>query len=66
MSNELHEDARRITVIGAGIVGIACAISLQRDGHQVTVVDRLGPGGSLELLHQAQEDITELMRLLGD
>ncbi len=37
-------NARAITIIGAGIVGIACAIHLQRDGHRVTVVDRLPPG----------------------
>lgn len=33
-----------IVVIGAGIVGIACALHLQRDGHRVTVIDRLPPG----------------------
>jgi len=36
--------ARNITVLGAGIVGICCAAYLQRDGHQVTVVDRGEPG----------------------
>src|SRR3970040_706084 len=35
---------RNITVIGAGIVGIATASSLGRDGHAVTVVDPLPPG----------------------
>lgn len=34
----------RVTVIGAGIVGIACALYLQRDGHRVIVIDRLPPG----------------------
>ncbi len=33
-----------ITVIGAGIIGMATAAFLQRAGHQVTVVDRLPPG----------------------
>ena len=33
-----------ITIIGAGIVGIACASYLRRDGHEVTVVDALPPG----------------------
>ena len=32
------------TVVGAGIVGICCALYLQRDGHQVTVIDPNGPG----------------------
>jgi D-amino-acid dehydrogenase len=33
-----------VTVIGAGVIGIACASYLQRDGHAVTVVARRGPG----------------------
>ncbi|MEQ1773272.1 MAG: FAD-dependent oxidoreductase [Burkholderiales bacterium] len=36
--------AKNITIIGAGIVGIATASYLRRDGHAVTVVDRLPPG----------------------
>ena len=35
---------RRVTVIGAGVVGISCAINLLRDGHDVCVVDRVPPG----------------------
>jgi D-amino-acid dehydrogenase len=35
---------KRVLVIGAGIVGSAAALWLQRDGHQVTVVDKAGPG----------------------
>ena len=35
---------KKVTVIGAGIVGIVTAIHLQREGHQVTVVDRQAPG----------------------
>ena len=33
-----------VTVIGAGIIGISCAVNLLRDGHTVTVVDRNDPG----------------------
>jgi D-amino-acid dehydrogenase len=33
-----------ITVIGAGIIGMSTAAFLQRDGHSVTVVDRVQPG----------------------
>src|ERR1041385_3270821 len=33
-----------VVVIGAGIVGLACATYLQRDGRKVVVVDPGGPG----------------------
>src|SRR4029077_17317858 len=32
------------TVIGAGTVGVCCALYLQRDGHRVTLIDRSSPG----------------------
>lgn len=35
---------RTVAVIGAGIVGVATAIWLQRDGHDVILIDREGPG----------------------
>ena len=33
-----------ITVLGAGIVGTCCALALQREGFQVTLIDRDTPG----------------------
>src|SRR6266851_2769479 len=36
--------SREIVVIGAGIVGMACASFIQRAGHRVTVLDRGAPG----------------------
>ena len=36
--------SRHVTVVGAGIVGVSCALYLQRDGHSVTVLDPAGPG----------------------
>jgi glutamate synthase (NADPH/NADH) small chain len=37
---------RRVTVVGAGPAGIACAVELRRRGHAVTVYDeRARPGG---------------------
>ncbi|MFX6027858.1 FAD-dependent oxidoreductase, partial [Acinetobacter baumannii] len=37
-------DHPHITVVGAGIVGTACALQLQRDGYQVTLLDQAGVG----------------------
>ncbi len=34
-----------VVVIGAGIVGAACALELLRDGHRVTIVEPGDPGG---------------------
>ena len=32
----------QIIVVGAKIVGISCALRLQRIGHEVTIFDRIG------------------------
>ncbi|HEX3996287.1 MAG TPA: FAD-binding oxidoreductase, partial [Acetobacteraceae bacterium] len=37
--------SRHVAVIGAGIIGAACAIELLRDGHQVTIIEPGEPGG---------------------
>ena len=39
-------DARslKVTVIGAGIIGVLSALQLQREGHQVTLIDANKPG----------------------
>ena len=35
--------ADRIVIIGAGVVGAASALALQKDGHDVTIIDREAP-----------------------
>ncbi len=35
---------KTIIIVGAGIVGVSAAIWLQREGHDVTLIDRAGPG----------------------
>ncbi len=42
-SGQAEGASQHIVVIGAGIVGVAAAIWLQRDGHHVTLIDREGP-----------------------
>lgn len=37
---------QRVIVLGAGIVGISCALALRRRGLNVTVLDPLGPGAA--------------------
>ncbi len=44
MTSRGSSDNLSVTVVGAGAVGMACACYLQREGHDVTVIDRLGPG----------------------
>ena len=36
--------SQSVTVVGAGIVGICCALELQRRGFAVSLLDRRGPG----------------------
>lgn len=38
------QSKRRIVVVGAGIVGVATGLILQREGHRVTLVDPASPG----------------------
>ena len=40
----MQEIRHSIVVVGAGVVGIACAVHLLRDGHRVTIIDRQAPG----------------------
>ncbi len=36
--------SKSVVIVGAGIVGINCAVELAKSGHAVTVIDRLPPG----------------------
>jgi D-amino-acid dehydrogenase len=37
-------DARHVTIVGAGIVGVIAAVLAQRSGLKVTIIDKLEPG----------------------
>jgi len=45
MAGERPDDEAKMAVVGAGIVGLASAVFLQRGGARVTVLDALSPGG---------------------
>ena len=50
MIDGANKDAgRHVTIIGAGIVGIASALNLQRAGFDVTVIDKGQPGEGASL-----------------
>ncbi len=40
----MTRDRKTVAIIGAGIVGVSAALWLQRDGHDVILIDRKGPG----------------------
>ncbi|MGI9400658.1 MAG: FAD-dependent oxidoreductase, partial [Rhizobiaceae bacterium] len=40
----MNASPKKVVVVGAGIVGVSTAIWLQRDGHDVTLIDKAGPG----------------------
>jgi D-amino-acid dehydrogenase len=46
VSNDKCDDNKNsnIIVVGAGIIGVLSALQLQREGHQVTLIDRESPG----------------------
>ncbi len=54
-------EPRKVTIVGAGIVGMSCAVFLQRDGHDVTVVDRLGPGKGCSYGNAAGVALSEIV-----
>jgi D-amino-acid dehydrogenase len=55
-----HETA---VVIGGGIVGVCCALYLQRGGHAVTLVDPEAPGNSTAKWSCGQMAVSEIIPL---
>ncbi|MEX0285270.1 MAG: NAD(P)/FAD-dependent oxidoreductase [Paracoccaceae bacterium] len=41
----MTETRKNVAIIGAGIAGVSTAVWLQREGHSVTLIDRVGPAG---------------------
>ncbi|SIT38432.1 FAD dependent oxidoreductase [Paraburkholderia ribeironis] len=56
----VHEEA---VVIGGGIVGVCCALYLQRDGYAVTLIDPEAPGNSTAKWSCGQMAVSEVIPL---
>lgn len=48
-------------VIGAGVIGAAIALDMQKRGHDVTLIDRDAPGGGASFGNMATIAVTEFM-----
>lgn len=53
----------RAVVIGGGIVGVCCALYLQREGYEVTLVDPAAPGDSTAKWSCGQMAVSEVIPL---
>ncbi|NBA93820.1 FAD-binding oxidoreductase [Pseudomonas sp. R5(2019)] len=53
----------KAVVIGAGIVGVCCALYLQREGHAVTLIDPAAPGDSTAKWSCGQMAVSEVIPL---
>ena len=56
--------AQEIVVVGAGIVGVACALFLQEDGHKVTLVDPRCPGSGTSSGNAGVLSVSSVMPLV--
>lgn len=61
--NNPHLSPQQAVVIGGGIVGVCCALYLQREGHQVTLVDPAAPGDSTAKWSCGQMAVSEVIPL---
>jgi D-amino-acid dehydrogenase len=57
------EQKKTAVVIGGGIVGVCCALYLQRDGYAVTLIDPAAPGNSTAKWSCGQMAVSEVIPL---
>jgi len=49
MNVRVKDSQRRIAVVGGGIVGTCCALYLQLDGNNVSIIDQYSPGSGFSI-----------------
>ncbi|WP_018151493.1 NAD(P)/FAD-dependent oxidoreductase [Leeia oryzae] len=54
---------QHIVVIGAGIIGVSCAATLRREGHEVTLIDAVSPGKSTSFGNAGAFAISDIIPL---
>jgi D-amino-acid dehydrogenase len=63
MNTQQGQAVESAVVIGGGIVGVCCALYLQREGYQVTLVDPAAPGDSTAKWSCGQMAVSEVIPL---
>jgi monoamine oxidase len=54
---ELHGNAKRVVILGAGLAGLAAGWELKRTGHEITILEaQLHPGGRVHTLREGLSD----------
>jgi len=53
--------SKNVVIVGAGVVGMSCALFAQRHGFNVTVVDRQGPGEGCSFGNAAGMAVSEIV-----
>jgi D-amino-acid dehydrogenase len=61
--NTPQSSSQNAVVIGGGIVGVCCALYLQREGHKVTLIDPAAPGDSTAKWSCGQMAVSEVIPL---
>ena len=63
MSQQPLKDNADVLVLGAGIIGICCALALQKKGHTVTIIDPEAPGSQTSSGNAGGIAVTEVIPL---
>ncbi len=63
INTQLPTSGQSAVVIGGGIVGVCCALYLQREGHRVTLIDPQAPGDSTAKWSCGQMAVSEVIPL---